>query len=158
MDEPSMISGSVSNKYTRVKNNAIWAYYDGNSGNLNVWNVYVADGADPSMPRIDSQHNNFNSRVSDRYVEDASYLRIKNIVLTYSFPKKFVRNLCLQNLRMSVNIQNVYTLTGYTGYDPEVGSQNGQYSMSGQDMLLYGVDTGSVPSPRSFIIGIQATF
>lgn len=158
MDEPSMISGSVSNKYTRVKNYARWAYYDGNSGNLNVWNVYVADGADPSMPRIDSQHNNFNSRVSDRYVEDASYLRIKNIVLTYSFPKKFVRNLCLQNLRMSVNIQNVYTLTGYTGYDPEVGSQNGQYSMSGQDMLLYGVDTGSVPSPRSFIIGIQATF
>lgn len=158
MDEPSMISGSVSNKYTRVLNYARWAYYDGNSGNLNIWNVYVADGADDAIPRIDSQHNNFNSRVSDRYVEDASYLRIKNIVLTYNFPKSLIRPLYLQNLKLWTNIQNVYTFTGYTGYDPEVGSQNGQYSMSGQNMLLYGVDTGSVPSPRSFIIGIQATF
>lgn len=158
MDEPSMISGSVSNKYMRVRNYAKWAYYDGNSGNLNVWNVHVADGADDSMPRIDSQHNNFNSRVSDRYVEDASYLRIKNIVIVYDVPKRWIRNAYIKSLRISANMQNLYTFTGYTGYDPEVGSQNGQFSMSGQNMLLYGVDTGSVPSPRSFIIGIQATF
>ena len=52
----------------------------------------------------------------------------------------------LQSLKLSGNVQNVYTLTGYTGYDPEVGSQNGQYSMSGQGMLMYGVDTGKVPT------------
>lgn len=96
--------------------------------------------------------------MSDRYVEDASYLRIKNIVLNYSMPKKWIRKLYLQRLDLSLNIQNVYTFTGYTGYDPEVGSQNGQYSMTGQGILMYGVDTGKVPTPRAFIFGIDATF
>lgn len=158
MDEPSLLSGSVTNKFTRTANYAKWAYRDGNSGNLDVWNVYVAPGADPSETRIDNNHGNYNSRVSDRYVEDADYLRIKNIVLSYSFPRSICKKLMLQSLKLSANVQNVYTFTGYTGYDPEVGSQNGQYSMSGQGMLMYGVDTGRVPSPRSFIFTLDATF
>ena len=159
MDDPSLTPGGAAwNKYTRTANYARWAYYDGNSGNTDVWNIYVAEGADPSIPRIDNLHNNYNSRVSDRYVEDASYLRLKNITLTYSFPKDLVKKLHMSELRMSVNIQNLWTFTGYTGYDPEVGSQNGQYSMTGQGMLMYGVDTGRVPSPRSVIFGIEANF
>lgn len=85
MDDPSFFSGAASNKYLRVCNYARWAYYDGNTGNDNVWNVYVAPGADDSETRIDNQHTNYNSRVSDRYVEDASYLRLKNIVLSYVY-------------------------------------------------------------------------
>lgn len=158
MDEPSLLSGSVTNKFTRVSNYAKWAYRDGNSGNQNVWNVYVVEGADPSETRIDNNHGNYNSRVSDRYVEDADYLRIKNIVLSYSFPRSICKKLMLQSLKLSANVQNVYTFTGYTGYDPEVGSQNGQYSMSGQGMLMYGVDTGKVPTPRSFVFTLDATF
>ena len=158
MDEPSKVNSKATNKFLRVNDYAHWAYYDGNPGNDNIWNVYVAPGADNSETRIDNLHGNYNSRISDRYVEDASYVRLKNIVLTYSFPKKLIKRFYLENLRLSANIQNVYTLTGYTGYDPEVGSQNGQYSMSGQSMLMYGVDTGRVPTPRSFIFGIEATF
>lgn len=158
MDEPSLLSGSVTNKFTRVSNYAKWAYRDGNPGNQDVWNVYVVPGADPSETRIDNNHGNYNSRVSDRYVEDADYLRIKNIVLSYSFPRSICKKLMLQSLKLSGNVQNLYTFTGYTGYDPEVGSQNGQYSMSGQGMLMYGVDTGRVPAPRSFIFTLEATF
>lgn len=158
MDEPSLLSGSVTNKFTRVSNYAKWAYRDGNPGNQDVWNVYVVPGADPSETRIDNNHGNYNSRVSDRYVEDADYLRIKNIVLSYSFPRSVCKKLMLQSLKLSGNVQNLYTFTGYTGYDPEVGSQNGQYSMSGQGMLMYGVDTGRVPAPRSFIFTLEATF
>lgn len=158
MDEPSLLSGSVTNKFTRVSNYAKWAYRDGNPGNQDVWNVYVVEGADPSETRIDNNHGNYNSRVSDRYVEDADYLRIKNIVLSYSFPRGICKKLMLQSLKLSANVQNLYTFTGYTGYDPEVGSQNGQYSMSGQGMLMYGVDTGRVPTPRSFIFTLEATF
>ena len=159
MDDPSLTPGGAAwNKYVRTSNYAKWDYYDGNSGNTNVWNVFVAPGAEPSIPRIDNLHNNYNSRVSDRYVEDASYLRIKNITLTYNVPKKFIKRYYLSDLRFSINIQNVWTLTSYTGYDPEVGSQNGQYSMTGQGMLMYGVDTGRVPAPRSVIFGIEATF
>ena len=159
MDDPSLTPGGAAwNHYQRASNYAHWAYIDGNSGNGDVWNVYVADGADPSVPRIDNQHSNYNSRISDRYVEDAGYLRIKNITLTYSMPKKLIKKLYLSDLKFSFNIQNVHTFTGYTGYDPEVGSQNGQYSMTGQGMLMYGVDTGRTPAPRSFIFGVEATF
>ena len=158
MDEPSLLSGSITNKYARTLGFARWSYYDGNSGNDNVWNVYIAPDTDPSVTRIDNEHGNYNSRVSDRYVEDASYLRIKNIVLSYSFPRNSVKKLYLQSLKLSASVQNIYTFTGYTGYDPEVGSTNGQYSMSGQGMLMYGVDTGRVPSPRSFIFTLDATF
>ena len=159
MDDPSLTpSGAAWNKFERTGNYAKWAYTDGNSGNLDVWNVYVAPGAEPSIPRIDNLHNNYNSRVSDRYVEDASYLRIKNVTLSYNVPKKVIKKYYFSDLRFSVNVQNVYTFTGYSGYDPEVGSQNGQYSMTGQGMLMYGVDTGRVPAPRSVIFGIEATF
>ncbi len=159
MDDPSLTPGGAAwNKYVRTGNYAKWNYLDGNSGNLNVWNVYVAEGTEQSIPRIDNLHSNYNARVSDRYVEDASYLRIKNITLTYTVPKKLIKKLYLSDLRLTANIQNVYTFTGYTGYDPEVGSQNGQYSMTGQGMLMYGVDTGRVPAPRSVIFGIEATF
>ncbi len=159
MDDPSLTpSGAAWNHYERAANYAKWAYVDGNSGNQNVWNVYVASGAEPSITRIDNSHNNYNSRISDRYVEDASYVRIKNITLSYSVPKKLIRKFYLQGLKLTANIQNVATLTKYTGYDPEVGSQNGQYSMTGQGMLMYGVDTGRVPAPRSFIFGVEATF
>lgn len=158
MDDPSFFSGAASNKYLRVCNYARWAYYDGNTGNDNVWNVYVASGADDSETRIDNQHTNYNSRVSDRYVEDASYLRLKNIVLSYRVPGKYIRPLHLQSLKLSANLQNIYTFTGYTGYDPEVGSQNGQYSMQGQGVLMYGVDTGKVPAPRTYIFTVEATF
>lgn len=158
MDEPSMIGGSASNKFTRVSNYAKWCYHDGNSGNDDVWNVYVSPDADPLIPRIDNQHGNFNTRVSDRYVEDASYIRIKNIVLSYSFPKRMIKKLRLQKMVLSANVQNVFTFTRYTGYDPEVGSQNGQFSMSGQGMLMYGVDTGKIPTPRSVVLGLEVTF
>ena len=158
MDEPSMIGGAASNKFTRVNGYARWCYYDGNTGNDDVWNVYVSPDSDPLIPRIDNQHGNFNSRVSDRYVEKADYLRLKNVVLTYSFPKRMIKKLKLQKLALTANVQNVYTFTGYSGFDPEVGSQNGQYSMSGQGMLMYGVDTGKIPTPRSFILGVELTF
>ncbi len=159
MDDPSLTPGGAAwNKNVRTGNYARWDYHDGNSGNLDVWNVYVAPGAEASIPRIDNLHNNYNSRVSDRYVEDASYLRIKNITLSYTVPKKLIKKYYLSDLRLSVNVQNVYTFTPYTGYDPEVGSQNGQYSMTGQGMLMYGVDTGRIPAPRSVIFGIEATF
>lgn len=158
MDEPSLISGSGSNKFSRVSNYARWEYLDGNPGNQDVWNVVVADGADPSISRIDNNHSNYNSRVSDRYVEDASFLRLKNITLTYSFPRNILKKLHMQGLKISGNVQNVCTLTGYSGFNPEIGAQNGQYSMSGQGMLMYGVDTGNVPVPRSYVFSLEAIF
>ena len=71
MDEPSLLSGSVTNKFTRVSNYAKWAYRDGNPGNQDVWKAYVVPEADPSETRIDHNQGNDNSQVGDRYAEDA---------------------------------------------------------------------------------------
>lgn len=158
MDEPSPLNSAMTNKYKRVNNYAHIAFYDGDNTNSNIWNQYVAPGADPSETRIDRNKGNRNFRVSDRYIEDASYLRIKNITLSYSFPQKLIQKAKMQKCALSVNIQNVWTFSRYTGYDPEVGSQNGQYSFSGQGMLLYGVDTGKIPTPRTYIATVEITF
>lgn len=158
MDEPSPLNSTMTNKYPRVLNYAHIGYRDEDNTNANIWNLYVQEGADPTMTRIDASKGNQNFRVSDRYIEDADYLRIKNIALSYSLPKKVLKNAKIQQLRFTVNVQNAFTFTRYTGYDPEVGSQNGQYSFSGQGMLLYGVDTGKIPTPRSYLFSVDVTF
>ena len=158
MDEPSPLNSTMTNKYKRAGNYAHIAYHDGDNTNTNIWNQYVADGADPSETRIDRNKGNRNFRVSDRYIEDGSYLRIKNITLSYSFPQKLIQKAKMQKCALSFNVQNVWTFSRYTGYDPEVGSQNGQYSFSGQGMLLYGVDTGKIPTPRTYLATVEITF
>ena len=88
----------------------------------------------------------------------ASFLRIQNIALGYTLPKNWLKKLKIENARIYANIKNVYTFTGYDGYDPEIGSTQAQYSYSGQSMLMYGVDTGRCPSPRIYTFGIDLTF
>lgn len=155
LDNPN----ATGNKAKNTANYARIGYYDGNPENKDVWNAYVLPGADSQLPRISigSDYND-NSRVSDRFVEDASFLRIQNIVLGYTFPKHWLRKLGIANMRMYANVKNVYTFTKYTGYDPEIGSTQGQYSYSGQSMLMYGVDTGRCPSPRIYTFGLDLTF
>jgi TonB-linked SusC/RagA family outer membrane protein len=98
--------------------------------------------------RIDSSSSNNNDRMSNVFVEDGSYVRIKNLSLGYTLPKKLTRDWGIDNLRLYVNIQNLYTFTGYNGYDPEVGSYN-------QGVLLRGVDYARYPSQRIFTFGLN---
>ena len=74
-------------------------------------NLYVINAADTHLPRISASTTNANNRVSDRYVEDGSYLRLQNISLSYTLPKKLVRKIKLENVKFYVNLQNVYTWT-----------------------------------------------
>lgn len=103
------------------------------------------------LPRLSASTTNANSRVSDLWVEDGSYIRLQNISLSYTFPKSIVNKLKLQNLKVYMNLQNVYTWTNYSGYDPEVGSMYG-------DALMTGVDYGRYPSPRIYTFGLNITF
>ena len=103
------------------------------------------------LPRISASQTNANNRVSDLYVEDGSYIRLQNISLSYTLPKSLVTKLKLQNVKVYVNLQNVYTWTNYSGYDPEVGSMYG-------DALLTGLDYGRYPSPRIYTFGMNISF
>ncbi len=144
------------NHLTRVLNYAKIGYVDGDSNNTDIWNKTVLSG-DSDISRMTYRDSNDNPRISDRLIEDASYLRIQNIVFGYTIPNKYLRKLSLDRARVYVNIQNLYTFTGYSGFDPEVGATQGQYSFAGQDMLLYGVDIGRNPAPRAITFGIDIT-
>lgn len=96
--------------------------------------------------------NTTSMKTSSYYVEDASYLRLKTIALSYNVPKSFLRKISwskLTNLKIYGTADNIYTWTKYTGFDPEIDSGNA---------LLPGFDRISYPRTRSFIFGINATF
>lgn len=89
--------------------------------------------------------------ISDRYIEDGSYLRLKNVTLGYSLSKKLLSKVKLKALRLYVSGQNLLTWTKYTGYDPEVSS-------NGQNAVSSGNDTGAYPTSKTVLGGINLTF
>lgn len=115
-----------------------------------VTNVRVSN-PEAAIPRASIQDPNDNDRISDRYVEDGSYIRLKNITLGYTFPSKLIKKFGINNLRLYANIQNLLTITGYDGYDPEIGA-------STQSANVYGLDYGRYPSPTVYSFGLNVSF
>ena len=116
-----------------------------------IWNVRVSNPESATVQRLNTADGNDNNRMSSRFVEDGSYLRIKNISLGYTFPQKWTRKWHIENLRVYMNIQNAFTFTKYKGYDPEVGAYN-------YNVLLRGVDYARYPSQRIYTVGLNLSF
>ena len=100
-------------------------------------------------PRYSFVDANNNTRVSDRYVEDGSFVKIKNIQLGYNVPLK--ETSVLSSLRIYAMAKNAFTFTDYTGYDPEI-------SNGGGPVLDTGVDRGTYPAPREISLGLNIKF
>ncbi|MEO8236473.1 MAG: TonB-dependent receptor [Flavobacterium sp.] len=115
-------------------------------------NVQIV-GGNPYMPRIaaSSASSVSNYRLSNRFVEDGSYVRVKNISIGYNLPKSLYSKYGISNIKVYSNAQNILTFTKYKGYDPEVGSIN-------QNALLTGVDNGRYPSPIITTLGLNINF
>ena len=122
----------------------IYYWYD------DITNVKLANPG-TSMPRASINDPNDNDRWSDRYIEDGSYVRLKNISLGYTFPKKWISKWGIEMLRVYANIQNLLTITGYDGYDPEIGA-------STQSANVMGLDNARYPSPTTYSFGLNVTF
>ena len=119
-----------------------------------VARYWTGEGSTNSFPRYSSgSHNNFkcNSYNSDIFIQDADYLKIRNITLGYDFKQVFKR-LPFQQLRIFLTGQNLFTFTGYDGMDPEVGTG------SGMDNWSSGIDTGFYPSPKVYMAGVSIKF
>ena len=151
------MSSAWSNQHTDVRDrarlepiDATIVYADGSKWYQHIDNVRVSNPG-TSTPRAIIGDPNDNDRISDRYIEDGSYLRIKNIALGYTFPKKMIRSWGVDNLRVYANIQNLATFTSYSGYDPEIGR-------STMDNMVYGVDYGRYPSPTTYSFGVNMSF
>jgi len=144
------ITGSTSNLLTSVLDYARVEKIDAN-GPDDYRNYHVTNTSS-TMPRLyTSSSANKNNRMSDAYVEDGSFIRLQNISLAYTFPKSWIKNLFLNNVKVYCNIQNLYTWTKYKGYDPEVGSLWG-------NTLMNGIDYGRYPSARTYTFGINVSF
>lgn len=132
-------------------NYAVVQKYDPN-GPDDYRNYYVSNPGATTMPAVQRSDANANyTRVSDRLVEDASYFRLQNLSFGYTFPKKWMKKIYLENVRLYMNIQNLFTISKYKGLDPEVGAMYG-------DALMTGVDYGRYPSPRIYTFGLNVTF
>lgn len=98
-----------------------------------------------NVPRLGSNANG-NTRATSQFIEDGSYLRMKNVTLTYTIPKSVIpKYIPIQGVRVTAGVQNLFTITHYSGYDPEVGNSNG----------LPGFDNGRYPSARTYTFSLS---
>jgi len=136
--------------YSHLNNmrNWVFAYNNVSTDALNRWREQGDVTNYPAPTRNDPLRNEY-LRVSDRWVEDGSYMRLKNVTLSYTIPSEITSRAGISRLRAYVTGQNLLTFTHYTAYDPEVNSYDG---------LQIGVDEGAYPMSRTVIFGINMEF
>ena len=131
-------------------------YLDNMEGNVNGTTIGLNRYVDPNnigngkINRANRKTTGNNSRTSTWHLEDGSYLRLQNITLGYTFPKKWINKLHLDKLRIYVSANNLKTWTNYTGYNPEVSLRN-------SDALTPGEDYGTYPLSKTFMVGLNIT-
>ena len=135
------IAGNKIYNANNIDNTGMAAAYNQTTDVLKRWQ---GEGTSNSMPRAVFGDPNQNTRVSDRFVENGSYLRLKNITLSYTFPKQWLQKAQIENARLSLSCENVATITGYSGFDPEVG--------------INGIDQNRYPISRTFSFGLNFNF
>lgn len=133
-------SGNKIFNANRIYTEGMAVAYNQTTAVLDRWS---GPGTSNIMPRAVFNDPNKNTRVSNRYIEDGSYLRIKNVTFGYTLPKS-TRNTIVSNLRLYLSAQNLITFTKYTGFDPEVGAN--------------GIDLNVYPVTRTISAGVQLTF
>lgn len=115
-----------------------------------VLNRWRQPGDITDIPRA-SFGNSDNSRVSTRFIEDASYLRFKTVTLSYNLPQNILETLQMSSLKLYATGENMFTITNYSGFDPEVNAFGGSNTVRG-------IDFGTYPQTRNLIFGLNATF
>ena len=135
------IAGNKIYNANNIDNTGMAAAYNQTTDVLKRWQ---GEGTSNSMPRAVFGDPNQNTRVSDRFVENGSYLRLKNITLSYTFPKQWLQKAQIEKARLSLSCENVATISGYSGFDPEVG--------------INGIDQNRYPISRTFSLGLNFNF
>ncbi|RYJ36414.1 SusC-like TonB-dependent receptor [Flavobacterium anhuiense] len=151
------LTGSQGNKiynFTRHYIDGIYPGFGDRFGNVSTQAMQAFEpgvNENTDVPRITLNDPNGNGRISNRFVEDGSYLRIQNVSLSYDLPNKIFDNSIISKVRLYANVQNLYTFTKYTGFDPALGNLD-------QNITLSGIDLGRYPVPRITSIGVNLEF
>jgi TonB-dependent starch-binding outer membrane protein SusC len=120
-----------------------------------VLNAWTPTNTNTNVPRAISADPNQNARPSTRFLEDGSYLRLKNLMIGYTIGNSQLQSWTkdvVKNFRVYFSAQNLLTFTKYTGFDPEVGNRTPNSS------LTNGIDFAVYPNPKAFQFGIQVGF
>ncbi len=112
-----------------------------------VWDRWTGEGTSNTEPK--PSYGGYNYLPSDRFIQDGSYLRLRSLVIGYTLPSRVLNSLGMSQARVYAKATNLFTWTSYTGYTPEIGSN---------DVLSNGIDTGVYPIPRVISIGFNTTF
>ncbi len=119
---------------------------------VDVLNYWTPTNTNTTMPRLNGNDKNDNLRISDRYVEDGSYLRLKTLQIGYSLPQAMIRKVYMTSMRFYVSSDNLLTFTNYSGLDPEIGQ------LVSSNTLSRGVDLGAFPQAKTVVAGFSITF
>ncbi|MDW5288905.1 TonB-dependent receptor [Formosa sp. PL04] len=123
---------------------------DPKNQSITVLDRWRNPGDETSIPKA-TWGSTDNSRISTRFIEDASYLRFKTISLSYNFGSEFMDKLKMGSLKLYVTGENLFTITDYSGFDPEVNAFGGSNTVRG-------IDYGTYPQTRNLIFGVNVTF
>lgn len=118
-------------------------------------NAWTPTNTDTDQPRVG---NNSNREISSRFVEDGSYIRLKNIALGYNIPTDVISKLGLERVRVSVSAQNLLTFTNYSGLDPEVNYFGSAGDNNTSSNTVQGFDFGNYPTVRSVNFSLNVKF
>jgi hypothetical protein len=136
---------------TRVITEGMIRFFNAGTKVLNAW---TPTNTNTNIPRAVGNDPNGNARTSTRFLENGSYLRLKNISLGYNISSARLNSWTkgtVSSFRIYVSGQNLLTFTDYTGYDPEVGNRTGNSLTNGIDWAIY-------PQPKAVQVGIQVNF
>ena len=133
---------------------AIQLYNGDSNGLTDVLNSWTPTNTDTDIPRAIVRGR----ERSSRFVEDGSYLRLKNVALGYVLPTGMLQNVGFSSARISLSAQNILTLTGYSGLDPEVSYFGSGGESSGDDNVIQGHDYGNYPNLSSITFGLNLKF
>ena len=143
-----LITGSYGNDIFNASRISTEGMYSGNNQTTAVLRRWRIPGQITDMPRATT--SNYNVRNSTRWVEDGSYLKVKNITLSYDITSPRLRRANISRIQPYITLQNFITWTGYSGYDPEV-------SMS-ESATQMGIDWGTYPNVRTVVVGLNVNF
>ncbi|TLX76963.1 TonB-dependent receptor [Labilibacter sediminis] len=120
--------------------------FGNNNFESSYWDRWTGEGTSNTEPRVTNSGENY--EVSDRFIENGSYLRIGNISLGYTMPKNLTQKVYLDKVRIYVSGSNLYTFTNYSGFDPIIGGHP----------TSAGIDWGSYPVPATYSFGVNLEF
>jgi TonB-linked SusC/RagA family outer membrane protein len=144
--------GSEGNKiFNGLRLGGIFLQGSGYNNGPDILGRWTPDSKSNSIPRVTMKDLNSNRNYSTLYIEDGSFLRMKYLTVGYTFGENLIGNK-IQRLRAFITLQNLITITNYSGFDPEIGADV-DYSSN-----MYGVDRGLYPQARAYMLGVNFNF